>query len=117
MRRDRIAGLILTAALLTLAGCASQGPVDSAPRGSADKRGPRAAEPVPRPEPRSTYGNGPVYEVNGKLYNVLDTSSEKSSSAKNFFSLSLVSLLLLPLEVLVSLLFESFSLLSFCAFA
>jgi len=74
MRRDRVAGLILTAALATLAGCASQGTVDSAPRSSADKRAPRAAEPVPRPEPRSPYGNGPVYEVNGKLYNVLDTS-------------------------------------------
>ena len=32
------------------------------------------AEPVPRPEPRSRYGNGPVYEVFGKRYEVLETS-------------------------------------------
>jgi rare lipoprotein A len=29
---------------------------------------------VPRPEPRSRYGNGPVYEVFGKRYTVMDSS-------------------------------------------
>jgi len=73
-RLERVGGLALATALLTLAGCAGQKPVDSAPRaGTARQSGP-AADPVPRPEPRSNYGNGPVYEVNGKLYNVLDTS-------------------------------------------
>jgi len=74
MRHERSAALIVTTALLTLAGCATQGPVDSAPRGSTDKRSTRVAEPVPQPAPRRPYGHGPVYEVTGKLYNVLDTS-------------------------------------------
>lgn len=30
---------------------------------------------VPRPEPRSKYGNGPVYEVLGKRYTVMPSSS------------------------------------------
>lgn len=32
-------------------------------------------DPVPRPLPRSKYGNGPVYEVFGKNYRVMPTSS------------------------------------------
>ena len=31
---------------------------------------------VPRPEPRSRYGNGPVYEVLGKRYRVMDSSTD-----------------------------------------
>ncbi len=33
------------------------------------------AEPVPRPEPRSRYGNPASYEVFGKRYHVLDTAA------------------------------------------
>jgi len=32
------------------------------------------ADPTPRPEPRSRYGNGPVYEVLGERYQVLGSS-------------------------------------------
>ena len=31
--------------------------------------------PAPRPEPLSRYGNGPVYEVLGKQYKVLESSA------------------------------------------
>jgi len=73
-RRERAATLTVAATLLALAGCASGPPTDSPPRSSGSSRSAPAAEPVPRPEPRSSYGNGPVYQVNGKLYHVLDTS-------------------------------------------
>jgi rare lipoprotein A len=33
------------------------------------------ADPVPRPEPKSRYGNGPVYEVFGKRYTVMPSSA------------------------------------------
>ena len=32
-------------------------------------------DPMPRPEPRSRYGNGPVYEVLGETYRVMDSGS------------------------------------------
>ena len=32
-------------------------------------------DPVPRPEPRSRYGNGPEYEVFGKRYTVMPSSA------------------------------------------
>lgn len=61
-----------TMGLLVISGCASQGPVDGAPK--ASRSGTPAQDPVPRQEPRSRYGNGPVYEVNGRKYNVLKSS-------------------------------------------
>jgi rare lipoprotein A len=57
-----------------LASCGGRELRDSAPSGSAaipDLPG----DAVPRPEPRSRYGNGPVYEVYGKNYTVLDSSA------------------------------------------
>lgn len=54
-----------------LAGCGG-GVKDSAPRGSVaipDLPG----DAIPRPEARSRYGNGPVYEVFGKRYEVMDS--------------------------------------------
>jgi rare lipoprotein A len=33
------------------------------------------ADPVPRPEPKGRYGNGPVYEVLGKRYTVLPSAT------------------------------------------
>ena len=55
--------------VLLLAGCASREPVDGPPRGSIP--GSLPADPVPRNEARSRYGNGPVYEVNGRSYQVM----------------------------------------------
>lgn len=60
---------------LTLGACSTYSP----PRDSAPAAGPPPArslpgDAVPRREPRSRYGNGPVYEVFGERYEVLDTS-------------------------------------------
>ena len=65
----RVAAIAMAA---TLAACAASDssvrPTPPAPRAEPP------ADPVPRPEPRSRYGNGPVYEVFGERYEVLETS-------------------------------------------
>jgi rare lipoprotein A len=74
VRRSRAAVATLVLAALSLAACGSSNVRDSAPSASAsipDLPG----DPVPRPEPRSRYGNGPVYEVLGQTYRVMDSSS------------------------------------------
>ena len=73
MRRSGDALAVVALAALTLAAC-SGNVRDSAPSGSVsipDLPG----DPMPRPEPRSRYGNGPVYEVLGETYRVMDSSS------------------------------------------
>jgi rare lipoprotein A len=62
-----ITGLML---LVVFSGCAT-GPGDGVPRRSPDTLPPDA---VPRQEPRSRYGNGPVYEVYGRRYVVMQSS-------------------------------------------
>lgn len=64
-----LAGLLLLAAIL--GGCAGR-PVDRAPVERPQTTPPPDA--VPRAEPRSKYGNGPYYQVNGHRYEVLATS-------------------------------------------
>ncbi len=57
-----------------VAGCGSSDVRDGPPSGSTripDLPG----DAVPKPEPRSRYGNGPVYEVFGKRYTVMPSSS------------------------------------------
>jgi rare lipoprotein A len=74
VRRSRVAAVAVTVAVLSLAACGGNNVRDSAPSGSAalpDMPG----DPVPRPEPRSRYGNGPIYEVFGQTYRVMDNSS------------------------------------------
>ena len=73
MRRSAVAIGLASLAALTLAACGGN-VRDSAPSGSVsipDLPG----DPVPRPEPLSRYGNGPVYEVLGETYRVMDSSS------------------------------------------
>ena len=66
---------ILAAALLAfVAGCATA-PRDGAPPDRAAARTPPPPDAVPRREPRSKYGNGPFYEVNGQRYEVMASSS------------------------------------------
>lgn len=65
------------AALATLAllGACSVRPVsDSGPRSGSAIPPSLPNDPVPRAEPRSRYGNGPIYEVYGKPYQVLASS-------------------------------------------
>lgn len=72
IRSDHL-GLCLLASML-LASCGSKEIRDREPRGSVsipDLPG----DAVPRPEPRSRYGNGPNYEVFGKGYTVMPSGS------------------------------------------
>lgn len=66
---------LLAISLLALSACgANKLKGDGPPSGSSripDLQG----EVTPRPEPRSRYGNGPVYEVLGKRYTVMPSSS------------------------------------------
>ena len=73
MRHSRSAAGILVLAALTLAACGGN-VRDSAPSGRVSIPD-LPDDPVPRPEPRSRYGNGPVYEVFGKSYRVMDSGS------------------------------------------
>ncbi len=59
---------------LTLAGCAATKPKDGPPRGGSNNIPDLPGDAVPRPEPVSKYGNGPVYEVLGKRYTVMPSA-------------------------------------------
>ena len=67
-----LAVIVLAAAL---SACGSSQVKDSAPRSGSVRIPDLPDDPVPRPEPQSRYGNGPVYEVLGKRYTVMPTSS------------------------------------------
>jgi rare lipoprotein A len=71
--RSRAAIGIFALAALTLAACGGH-VRDSAPSGSVSIPD-LPPDPVPRLEPRSRYGNGPVYEVLGETYRVMESSS------------------------------------------
>ena len=66
--------LIALSLFALLAGCAKSGIRDSAPTGGVRGAG-LPGDAVPRPERRGRYGNAPVYEVFGKRYKVLESSS------------------------------------------
>ncbi len=59
---------------LLLAACATRVPVDEHATGGSAVPPALPDDPVPRPEPLSRYGNGPIYEVFGTPYEVLDSS-------------------------------------------
>jgi peptidoglycan lytic transglycosylase len=72
MHNGRHAGAL--AALLLLSACSVQPVGDSGPRPGSAVPPDLPDDPVPRAEPRSRYGNGPIYEVYGRPYRVLDSS-------------------------------------------
>ncbi len=63
----------LSAAIALLATACGYTPPDRAPT-APPARTSLPADPTPQPEPRSRYGNGPVYEVFGQRYEVLASS-------------------------------------------
>ena len=67
--------LLLIILAAGLAACGSNEVKDSAPRSGSVRIPDLPGDPTPRPEPKSRYGNGPVYEVFGKKYTVMPTSS------------------------------------------
>ena len=60
--------------ILLLAGCAGKQPKDGPPRGGSVVPRGLPDDPVPRNEPKSRYGNGPIYEVLGRNYEVMPSS-------------------------------------------
>ena len=70
MRAEVALLLVVSAALGACGGkTLRDGPPDGGSRVPS-----RGDDATPRPEPRSKYGNGPVYEVLGKRYTVMPTS-------------------------------------------
>ena len=71
--------LLRTAVLLSvcaaISACGSTKPKDGPPRGGSANIPQLPGDAIPRPEPKSKYGNGPVYEVFGKRYTVMDSSA------------------------------------------
>lgn len=61
--------------LVVLAGCGSAPVKDGGPTRDTGGMASLPDDAVPRPEPRSRYGNSPVYEVFGKRYQVMATSA------------------------------------------
>jgi rare lipoprotein A len=73
--RNRVATLLLLLVFAALASCGSNRPKDGPPRSGSASIPDLPGDAVPRPEPRSKYGNGPVYEVFNRRYTVLSSSA------------------------------------------
>ena len=67
-------GITLLLLLAVLGGCGTKPVRDGEPRGGSATIPELPGDAVPRPEPRSRYGNGPIYEVFGRAYEVLPSS-------------------------------------------
>ena len=65
---------LLCAASLTLAACGGSKVKGDGPPSGGGRLHDLPGDAVPRAEPRSRYGNGPVYEVLGKRYQVMPSS-------------------------------------------
>lgn len=69
----RLTALVPLAAML-LSSCGGNVIRDRAPSGSSSEFD-LPGDAVPRPEARSPYGNGPIYEALGKRYTVMDSNA------------------------------------------
>lgn len=61
--------------MLSVAGCGGSKVRGDGPPSGGTRVSDLPGDAVPRPEPRSKYGNGPVYEVLGKRYTVMNSSN------------------------------------------
>ncbi len=75
MRPSSVRRVVLIALAAALSGCGSNDVRDGAPRGGSASIPDLPGDAVPRPEPRSRYGNGPIYEVFGEAYTVMNSSA------------------------------------------
>lgn len=74
MNSERVS-LIASLSFFSLLSACISGPVyDGPPRVGSRIPASLPGNAVPREEPRSRYGNGPYYRVNGETFKVLDTS-------------------------------------------
>jgi len=71
----RGSGPLLAVSLLALSACGDNKIKGDGPPSGSSRFPDAHGEVTPRPEPRSRYGNGPVYEVFGKRYTVMPLSS------------------------------------------
>ena len=72
----RFAGLVLLAfGTLSLAACGGNKVRGDGPPSGSVRPHDLPDDAIPRPEARSRYGNGPVYEVLGKRYSVMNTAT------------------------------------------
>ncbi len=72
----RVTGLVLLAfGTLTVAACGGNKVRGDGPPSGSMQPDELPGDAVPRPEPRSRYGNGPVYEVLGKRYRVMNSAT------------------------------------------
>ena len=60
--------------MLAIAGCGGSKVRGDGPPSGSSRIPDLPGDAVPKPEPRSKYGNGPVYEVLGKRYTVMNSS-------------------------------------------
>ena len=74
MHRDWRREITCMLLVATLAGCGSNKVRGDGPPSGSVAIPDLPGDAVPRPEPRSKYGNGPIYEVLGQAYRVMDTS-------------------------------------------
>lgn len=74
MLRDTIRCLGVFALAAVMAGCGSNKLKSDGPPSGSVTIPELPGDAVPRPEPRSKYGNGPLYEVFGETYRVMDSS-------------------------------------------
>lgn len=73
--RDTLRMGAVVLGLVLLAACGSNRVKDGAPRSGSNAIPNLPGDAVPQPEPKSRYGNGPVYEALGKKYRVMKSSS------------------------------------------
>jgi rare lipoprotein A len=66
---------LLAVGLFALSACGGNKVKGDGPPSGSSRIPDISGEVTPRPEPRSRYGNGPVYEVLGKRYTVMPSSS------------------------------------------
>ncbi|NIV18674.1 MAG: septal ring lytic transglycosylase RlpA family protein [Woeseiaceae bacterium] len=73
MHRDRLKFVVCLLLATALTGCGSNKVKGDGPPSGSIAIPDLPGDAIPRPEPRSKYGNGPIYEVLGQAYRVLDT--------------------------------------------
>jgi len=66
---------VVLVASVAIASCGSAKPKDGPPRGGSATIPELPGDAIPRREAKSKYGNGPVYEVLGKRYTVMNSSA------------------------------------------